>query len=549
LDAQVEAKIRHFETLRNQRKTRETEWETINDYICPQYRGYFYGSGTVPLDIREDELIFDSHPITALRRFVAVLESILTPPAQRYVYLKPAVNALENNRNVRLWMSQATNVLESQRNSPNANFRVQNLITYHSVGAYGNGALFIDKPEGAIGFRYRNEHLAGVYPYQNHQGVIEGFYRYFSLSAREAAGVTGWKLPQRIVDAATDPQKCEDAFWFLHSVSPRVNWDPQIPGPLGKRYESCYISMDEKEFVSISGYNSLPCAFARYELISRNVNARGPSDEIIDAVKTLNEQAKTLITQGQRAVDPPILVHDDDIFNDFSTEPGSLNFGGIDSEGRVLAKAFTGGEVAFTVDMMKIQYAHIDAAYHLDLFRILLDNPVRTATDVLDLAKEKIALLGPTVGQLMAAYLGAVVSRELELAMDQQLLPPPPMELIEAGGEFALEFDSPLTRAQKAESAAGVLRTIQSGIEYANVLKDPSILDNINMDRAFRFIADANNFREELFNSPETVQALREQRAQAAQQQMMIDAAPGTAAMTNAVTKSRMGMMPRALKR
>ena len=58
--------------------------------------------------------------------------------------------------------------------------------------------------------------------------------------------------------------------------------------------------------------------------------------------------------------------------------------------------------------------------------QILQDNPRMTATEVIERTREKGILLAPTVGRQQSEYLGPLVDREIDVLVEQGLLPPMP---------------------------------------------------------------------------------------------------------------------------
>ena len=165
----------------------------------------------------------------------------------------------------------------------------------------------------------------------------------------------------------------------------------------------------------------------------------------------------------------------------------------------------------------------------------MVDSPQMTATEVLERAREKGALLSPTMGRQQSEMLGPMIEREIDLGMQQGLFLPMPEALIEAEGEFELEYDSPLTRSQRAEEGAGYLRTLEAAIAYANTSQDLGVLDNFNTDAIYRDLAEINAMPTSWMNSPEIMEQLRAERAQQAQDQQMIAAAPAAAGVMKAL--------------
>ena len=171
----------------------------------------------------------------------------------------------------------------------------------------------------------------------------------------------------------------------------------------------------------------------------------------------------------------------------------------------------------------------INDAFLVTLFQILVDTPTMTATEVLERAREKGALLSPTMGRQQSELLGPMIEREIDLMTIQGLIPQMPPILIEAAGEFEISYDSPLSRSQRSEEASGWLRTLEAAIAYANTTQDLSVLDQFDTDVIYPQLAEINAVPASWMRGEDAIKAIREGRAQQQEQQQMIDAAPAAA--------------------
>ena len=102
-------------------------------------------------------------------------------------------------------------------------------------------------------------------------------------------------------------------------------------------------------------------------------------------------------------------------------------------------------------------------------------------------------------------------------------------------GEFDIEYDSPLSRAQKAERASGFMRTMEMGIQHATATGSPEALDWLDIDAAIPDIADINATPVAWVRDKQTVMQIRAGRAQNAQIQQAIEASPAVAGAVKAL--------------
>lgn len=533
----VQEALQEFAQMRTYRTSHEAEWDEIAELIDPVASGTFaYTSYSTPGEKKTDRQI-DATAMLALSRFGAILDSLLTPRNMIWHVLEGSDPELKKDRDTRLWYEEATRRLFAQRYSPIANFSSQNQAIYQSLGAYGTGNLFIDQavnqnnvPLPAL--RYKALPVGEVFLRENHQGLVDGFIRWFRLTARQAEKMFGIeKLPPALMVALE--QKSEGKFDFIHRVCPRSDYDPQRLDVKGKLYQSHYISITGNQVVKEGGYNSFPLSAARYVQKAGEVYGRSPASMVLPAMKTLNAEKRVFLKQGHRAADPVLLTADDGIV-DFSMRPGALNKGGMNSDGRPLVGILPTGSIQVTKEMMDEERALINDAFLITLFQILTETPTMSATEVVERTNEKGILLAPTVGGLQSGYLGPMIERELDMMSDLNLLPPMPPMLKEARGEYQVNYTSPLSRQMRAQEVAGFGRTLETVMTVVNVTQDAAPLDNFDFDTIIPEIAEIQAVPFSWMASPEQIAQKRQARAAQAQQQAEIQAAPAAAAMMKA---------------
>lgn len=525
---------RTWEYLRGRRGTWEQHWTEIAQRFYPMDSFLFFSlqNLTNQGDKRNQEILDSTAPL-ALQRFGAILDSLLTPRNQFWHQLKPSDRTLLNNKATMDWFSKVNTLLFEQRYSARANFASQNQLQYLSLGAYGTGGLFIDDLAGERGIRYKNVHLSELYLQENHQGVVDQVYRYFMLTARQAVQKFGDKLPDTIINREkTHP---EDPTFFIHCVKPREDRDPKRKDFKGMAYASYYVSFEGKKMVGEGGYRTFPYAISRYTQASQEAYGRSPAMDVLPATKTLNKQKEIMLKQGQLTVDPVMLVHDDGIMDGASIESGTYISGAISADGRMLVQPMPVGRLEVGKELMDNERTAINDAFLVNLFQILTETPEMTATEVMERTREKGILLAPTVGRQQSEYLGPMIEREIDILTRQGLLPPMPMFLKQAQGDYKIVYDSPITRTQKAEWAAGAVRTVEVLLNVAQQTQDPSKLFYINWDVAAPAMADIYGTPAEWINTQEAVKQLQMQMAKQQQQQQLIQAAPAAAGVLKAV--------------
>lgn len=541
----LDTSMREFSALQTYRAQFAAQWEEGAELVLPTSRNtFYYGTYNFPGMKKTDRQV-DAGAMLALWRFAAILDSLLTPRNMTWHMLGANSDQLMKDRQVRLWFEAATRLLFKYRYAPIANFSAQNYSVFESLGAFGNGIMFTDQAADeagrpVAGIRYKNIPLGEMFLRENHQGLINGFCRWFRLTAPQAVEQFGADCPPKLREQAT--LNSQAPFEFLHRVCPRDEYDPQRLDNKGKRFASYYICLTTHEVVREGGYRTFPVAASRYVQTPGEVYGRGPVQFVLPSIKTKNSQKRDFLTQGHRAASPVLLTQDDGVAN-LSLRPGAINPGFMGPDGKMLIGVLPSGNIQVTKEMMDEEQRMIDGAFLVDLFKILLDDPkIYTATQVVEMMSQRGVLIAPTVGRQEDEYLGRVIERELDLLYQQRLLPPMPPALLEARGEYTVNYTSPFSRDMKANEVAGFNRTLETALTIVNATQDPAPLDVFDFDVIMPAVSQIQGVPESWMASQKKIDGKRQARAQAQQRQEAIQAAPAQAAMMKA--KAASGLPP-----
>jgi hypothetical protein len=395
--------MREFQTLAGKRGVWEKHWEDVAKKVLPHYSTTFYSQGNpVPGQERGDEQ-YDVTANLALWKFAAAMESMLTPATGRWHRLRPTDPALLRDRATALWFDQVNDLMFHYRYAPRSGYQAQQHEAYVSIGAFGTSCIFTDQYNDpcypkARGLRYRNIHLGECFFATNHQGIVDKCYRRFKMTLRQIAQKWGEDaLKERYGDKLkTNP---EDEVFIIHAVTPNMQYDPKRLDKQGKRYHSRYVIKDTMTLLEDGGYRTFPYSVARYMTAPGELYGRSPAMNVLPSIRVLDEEKKTMLKAGHRAVDPVLLAHDDGVLEGFNLKPGAINYGGVNSQGQPLVHALQVGNPQIGKELMDDERAGINDAFLVTLFQILIDTPQMTATEVLERAREKGALLSPTMGR------------------------------------------------------------------------------------------------------------------------------------------------------
>jgi len=515
--------FRRYEMLKKDRANWESHWQEISERILPR-SSEFVGERT-PGDKRT-AVMYDATGALALERFASAVESLLTPRGARWHTLRASNPLVDQDDNARLWFDAVTDVVFRWRYRTKANFSSQMHEGYMQLGAFGNSLLWVDEaPTG--GTIYRNTHLSDCYFAEDENGLIDTVYRCIDVAARQVMRMfEDGDLSNAMKRKAE--KSPDDRVKILHVVMPRTDRDPTRRDRRNAPWFSAYYEIEGQHKIEEGGFDEFPYIPSRYVTGPREVYGRSPAMTVLPEIKMVNEMSKTIIRAGQKVVDPPLLIADDGVVFPVNTKPGGSTFARLDGRTQAPVQPLqTGARVDIGLDMMEQRRRVINDAFLVTLFQILVETPAMTATEVLQRAQEKGALLAPTVGRQQSETLGPLIERELAILGRQGLLPPLPDILVEAEGEYDIEYVSPLSRAMKAEEGVGILRTLEMVQPIAAV--DPSVMDNFDGDTITRLLADTNGAPTKILRSQDAIAQMREQRQQQQAIQAGLSAAPQAA--------------------
>lgn len=512
--------FRRFESLKAGRANFEEQWQQIAERVLPQMADFT--SSRAPGE-RRTERMFDATASLAAVKAVAAIQSFTTPSNQRYQRLTTDDESLNRVQRVKAYFDEVTDILFRARYSTRAGFEAQNGESMLQFFVFGTGLLFIDEDIKRQTLSYKSIHLGQAMLAEGPSGMVDTVYRCWQMSLRNIEA----RWPGRLPDALRNrlAQAPDDTVEVAHATLPRDDYDPSQAG--NKRFPiACvYWLPGQKHLLQESGYHSWPYAVARYMTTPGEVYGRSPAWLAMSNIRVLNTMKRTTLAAAQKVADPPLLAAEDGVLGAFSQAPGYLNMGGLDASGAQLVKPLiSGGDVRLGLEMMDKEREIIAGAFLMDVFRALVENPQMTATQAMELLQERATVMAPIVGRIESEGLGPQTERELDLLARGNQLPPMPPELVEAQGEYRIEYTSPARKAMRSSEGIAITRTLESVIPLAQV--KPELLDVFDLDEAARELGEINGMPAKLIRDAKAMQAIKADRANQQQAAALMDAAP-----------------------
>jgi hypothetical protein len=450
---------------------------------------------------------------------------------------------LRKSLRVRAYFDQLTDLLFKRRSDPRSRFEATTSEMWQAMGVYGNGPVFLgirrrSPMSPQPGFSYVSCKMSDCFALFDDDGNLISFFRRFWLNVRQfKLKFPDDKMPDGMAAEAGKPNGGDETryFEFVHAVSIRTS-DEYDPTALNaRRHPWCgqYMCAEGNgELIGEeTGYQQMPYMMPKPMSVAGDGYGYSPAIIALPALGGASSIKKTNLKMGNKAVDPALLAHDDGVLGgQIDQRPGKVNYGMVTKDGKSLIAAMPTGNFQVGEILLQDERRDIEDSFFVTLFQILQESPEMTATEVIERVAERASLLAPTMGRIQAEFLGPCIEREMGMLMELGEMPPLPPELVEARGEYDVQYTSPLAKGMYAEQVSGYMRTKEMAIAEAQLTGDMSALDLFDNDVAIPEIADYMAVPARWMSSPEAVQAKRADRAAKNQEAMMVQNAAGLAA-------------------
>lgn len=516
--ADIEALSRRFEREKGKRGNWETLWQEIAERVWPAMADFNTQQAN---GAKRTERMFDATAALAAQKAVAATAAFVWPSNQRYQKLTTDNPALNKSQRVKVYFDEVTDVLFRARYNPRASFESQMGEAGMQQFVFGTGLLYVGDDIRRQAITYKSVHLGQITMCEGMDGKVDTVYRCWPWTLRQIEQRWPGKLPEKLRLRLTTHH--DEEVQVCHAVYPRTDYSPDRIGFPGMPWVSVFWIPSEKHQLEEGGLRTWPYAVLRYMSSPGEVYGRSPAWLVLSNIKVLNEQKRTILKAAHKVADPPLLASDDG--PPINQTPGAMNYGGLDSQGNQLVKPLiTNADVRIGLDMMDKEREIIGSAFMLDVFRVLIENPNMTATQTLELLNERAIHMAQHAGRIESEGLGPMTERELDILNVAGQLPEMPEELIEAQGEYKIEYTSPMRRAMRSSDAIAIARTMEQVAPMAQI--DPTVLDVFDVHASAREIAEINGVPAKVIRDEDALAALKEQRAGEAEAAQLLEAAP-----------------------
>jgi len=465
--------VETFKRLKAKRSTWLDLWEELADYFFPSAGGFV--SDDFP-GRRIYEKIFDSTARNALTLATSGIFARSMNPAIDWFFLKHADKEMQKNKDVQLWLDEDTDILRDAISSQLASQMFQVL---RSLLLFGTGIMLIEADD-ETGIRGKAFQLKDVCLVEDSFGNIREVYREFTLTPTQAA--ERWdNISDDLRQMAEGGDSAQNRdMKFIHSARPRKNANPDKDmDPLSMPWEITFVEQANGHVIEETGDFENPYITPRLDIKEGEIYGRGPADEALADVRSLNELRFLKIDAINMAIRPPLDIPEDAYVDPFMMFPGANNYN-QDTSGRLKASAILGGvgDVGITHQEIQELKASIRQIFLNDQLQLLNGGTQMTAFEVQQRVQQNMFFMAPWLSHLEPEMLSKIVLRSFNIMLRAGRFPEAPEVL---GGTFDIDiiYDSPLARAQRQNDVVAIDQTIEFGQANNNL----NVLDNFDTDQ------------------------------------------------------------------
>lgn len=568
--------VKRFDRVKTERSAWESKWQMIQNQVFPNHRDYQSPTSGAQSSWqpRTNRIRNHSSAVSGkINKVVAQINAQLTDPSVKWLDIKfsdPCYLAngmplqLSQFESAKRWLYGAKEALYNLFSDPDSNFYPSTYSFHFDWFTIGTACREIILRKDTNRIRFNTVSMQDVYIDISGYGDIDTIYRRFMLTPKQAYDLWGEKIHEsqlRMIHSDSNSGVASTAGRNrLHEYIEVSKPNPlagQIPSPA---YMTCVIDKRNKHLVDISLHKQHPYVIARFNIAPNEVYGRTYVWEAMPDILIINRLTKRAVQSADYAVAPPILVKDAAAVVQAQLTPNSF-VQGLDSHGRPTMQPMSlGGNFPFLMEYYNSKMNDLDEALVArDIFA--QESPSMTATEVNERKIQAANRLRPILVRLEYEDLNKTVMRSFSLLSEIGIMPPFPYAEIEQQmqmpegmlqqllpdpiSQIRIRFSGQMAKMQRLQDIQNAEMLFQKTMQASQV--DQSVLDRINLDQLIVMDAEIYDVNPRAINSEETVQQIREQRAQqqaaqAAQQEEQAQIQKEAAAIENIIKMKEAGI-------
>jgi len=481
---------------------REGELQEAYRYILPLRDTMKQQKGNVI----ERGVKFDSTASNAIEKYATKLQNLLTPAWEEWLKFQPGSDIPEEEKgNIQKKLDKLSEVVFNHIHR--SNFYTAEHEAFLDLGI-STGGMIVERNSRANEaslINCRSIPLEEIIPESSSRGSIDTVWREFKVKVSEINDI--WPnavIPETVKQKAAGNEDMEITV-FEGVVFNEKKSD----------YTMYVIENSEKTIMHEEEMDTSPFIIFRESVRPGDVLGFGRGLRIIEDVKTLNKLAENALRADGINSMPIFTAVDSGSFNPYNVvlQPGSIiPVSSNDTANPSLRPLEVSSGYQLSENRMDQLRAVVNEIFLANPFGNIDQTPVRSATEIAAREADVFQSTAAAFGRLQTEFLEKFMRRVIQILKDEGKAPDIKLD----GKLVGIKFTSPFAKMQGSEKVKNVMQWIG----YSSSMGPEVMKMGMKMDQIPGYIAKEMGIDQELFNTPEEVEKIKQQVGAAVRQQM-----------------------------
>lgn len=521
-------------------------WEFVGMYVLPRKQdiGNHVQEGTGSVTGQ----IFDSTATRANQQMASAIIGAIWPNGPKTFKLEPpddmemAEACKAENKN---YYNKATKRVQSAMNDNRAGL-ITSLDEYMlDQGSFGTSGIFEEENFGPDEyqkpFTFYAVDCKKACIMEGKDGFVDTVYIEKHLTVKQMIEEFGEACSKKVKDMWKNDRPNEKVK-VLHAIEPRIPGTTAMFGNKGLPIGSIHIEIDSQKILKESGYSEMPCFITRFWKANGEIYGRSPGTESMPDIIGANIMGEAFALAQEVMLDPPgILSHDGSIGGGIvDRSAGGLTIRNVqgrlnEANHKVWEQLVTIGDMTPTKEYIEMLQVNIKEAFFIDRLTDFNNDTRMTLGEANMRDQMRGQSLNTTYARQISELFDKLVQRAFHIMLGKGLLgvvkdSDQYNDLMLAGEDpwvipddiaarmlankhsYKVTFISPAVRAMRSEELNGIINMLSFIEKIAPVY--PQILDTIDWDALVYKLQELTGSPDEVLNSLERIQEIRNNRDQ-----------------------------------
>lgn len=522
-----EALAAFWEQLKQERNWRATEDEHLARYIRPQIAGAYLSDGGKNTDRRPIiTQLWDDTAVRANDTWARGVNSMTHNQATDWFELKDSNEDVSRDGEALAWYGRVNQDLKKEARQSGLYVALLNRLK--DVGAMGYGAIYSYESDNKGHIQFEYVPSPECYFQLDRQGLCRRFVRPMSLTYPMILerGIAIERCSRAVQDAHR-AGAIGIQFDFRHYVFKRDEM-PKVEG-VEHDYAGLYVEASTGDIVQTHGFHDMPYHVLAWDKVPGSPYPASIGYTVLPEIRNLNAQRKKFDRILDLESDSPMLAPSQDEGKEQAApQPGEMIYGGISGAGQRLYDLLYQGAAGSRTLAAEVQASRniVLEAFHNNLM-LMIANGQMTATEVASRDEKIIQAMGPFIIPMMAD-LESIIMRMFHMRMRATAFEPMP-EIFDKDTVIEVEFNGILAKAHKKLTANNVMMFYAETLQTIGAVAPEEVKGGLDHGEAMRVMGDARALPPGIVLSRDQMEKRAAETAQQAQQQQLMENAPGLA--------------------